>query len=93
MSAELRELFKRRRRRQWLVGLPMLGAYGLFILLDKTDSSAGLQSTVLIIGACAFTLAAVGFSVWNWRCPSCDRYLGRNMNLKICGNCGFRLRE
>jgi hypothetical protein len=38
-------------------------------------------------------LAAVGFSLWNWRCPACRGYLGRTFNPKFCQKCGVQLHE
>jgi hypothetical protein len=37
-------------------------------------------------------LAFVCFSAWNWRCPSCNRYLGADFGKKrLCRKCGTRL--
>jgi rRNA maturation endonuclease Nob1 len=27
----------------------------------------------------------------NWRCPSCKKYLGKNINRHTCKQCGNRL--
>jgi hypothetical protein len=40
---------------------------------------------VLIIGALVFSLK-------NWRCPACDRYLGKVWNPRHCHSCGVALR-
>lgn len=37
-------------------------------------------------------LAAVGFSLVNWRCPSCNVYLGRGISPRFCSKCGIELR-
>jgi hypothetical protein len=46
---------------------------------------AGPVFLVLVLGALAFTLR-------NWRCPACEKYLGRSFNPKHCQNCGIQLR-
>ena len=89
MSEQLREEFKRRKRRQWLVAIPFFGAQ---FVLAMADDANGVMTTVLVIAGAALILGAIGFSVWNWRCPSCEGLLGRGRN-ETCGNCGFRLRE
>jgi len=33
----------------------------------------------------------IGFSAINWRCPSCNKYLGGDINKRICKKCGIRL--
>jgi len=35
--------------------------------------------------------AFLGFTVVNWKCPSCDKSLGSNINKRVCGKCGARL--
>jgi rRNA maturation endonuclease Nob1 len=37
-------------------------------------------------------IAFIGFSAFNWRCPSCKRYLGADINRHMCKKCGTRLR-
>jgi hypothetical protein len=92
MSQEHRDLFAQRRRRQqifWYVA-PML--FLGWLVLDKPELTS-LQSTLLTLALCTLILGGVGFTVWNWRCPSCDGYLGGNINLKACEKCGVTLRE
>jgi SNF family Na+-dependent transporter len=56
----------------------------LFGYIDKVRASF-LQ--VLVI------LAFVCFSAWNWRCPSCNRYLGAGLTKERgCRKCGVKLR-
>jgi hypothetical protein len=43
-------------------------------------------SFVLVAGALIFSLR-------NWRCPACNRYLGRTFNPRYCQGCGFELRK
>ena len=39
----------------------------------------------------ALLLSLLGFSLFNWRCPSCNAYLGKNWNPKFCSNCWTKL--
>ncbi len=31
------------------------------------------------------------FTTINWKCPSCNKSLGSNINKRVCGKCGTRL--
>lgn len=45
---------------------------------------AGPAFVVLVISALAFSL-------WNWRCPACNRYLGKGARPRFCAKCGAPL--
>jgi hypothetical protein len=47
------------------------------------DALAALQ-TLLVI-------AFLNFTAFNWRCPSCRKYLGSDINRRVCKRCGARL--
>jgi hypothetical protein len=34
----------------------------------------------------------LSFTAFNWRCPSCGKYLGSDINRRVCRRCGARLR-
>jgi hypothetical protein len=36
-------------------------------------------------------LLFVNFTSWNWKCPSCKRYLGADIGTGTCRKCGARL--
>jgi hypothetical protein len=36
--------------------------------------------------------AFIGFSAVNWRCPSCNKFLGNDVHQDACRRCGVRLR-
>jgi hypothetical protein len=40
---------------------------------------------VVIIGS------YIGYTSYNWSCPSCGKHLGADINRKICKKCGARL--
>jgi hypothetical protein len=46
-----------------------------------------------LFGMQVITIAAfLGFTAINWRCPACGKSLGSNINRRVCGKCGARLR-
>jgi hypothetical protein len=36
-------------------------------------------------------LSFINFTAWNWKCPSCKRYLGNDIGTDRCRKCGTRL--
>jgi len=93
-ESDLREEFARRRMRQWILVIPMVIA---LIAIRSADSSGdptfwGLPTSVAIGIGFALILGAIAFSLWNWRCPSCSKYLGKGINPSFCAKCGFKLK-
>lgn len=89
------EELKQRRKRQWLAAIPGIAAVLVVLLAtDRTGGTLfGLSSTTLAVGAGARVVAYVLFSIRNWRCPGCDKYLGKNMNPSFCPSCGVKLAQ
>jgi hypothetical protein len=94
-QSELRAQFARRRLRQIIAVIPILAAVVLFTWLDKHPdaSPGGLDPNVIAVIAFVVIFGTIIFSFFNWRCPSCNRYLGKAWNPKFCQKCGFQLHE
>ena len=92
--AQFQATFALRRRRQLIAIVPTV----LFaFLLGATDGRhgarlAGIPQSYAMVTALVGVAGIVWFSFRNWRCPSCDRYLGRTMNPSFCSRCGIPLR-
>lgn len=92
-KARFIEDFKVIKRRQIMVAVLFVPFTLLFILFaasadPKTGEAFGISMFVFIpIHAIALT-ALVIFSLKNWRCPACDRYLGKEFNPSFCPKCG-----
>ena len=91
-ESELQQQFARRRTRQWILVLPVLAVILLMRSIDKGSSVFGLPSEVLAIVGLVLVVGAVAFTFYNWRCPACEKYLGRAINPRFCQKCGFKLR-
>jgi hypothetical protein len=92
-ETEFRQQFARRRKRQILLAIPLIAAIVGLAVLGESEGEAlfGLPPT---IWGPAFFLLVVGaliFSFRNWRCPACDRYLGKQMSPTFCSKCGVAL--
>ncbi len=46
------------------------------------------KTVLLVLGG--IILFFINFSSWNWRCPSCKRYLGSDIAQVCCRKCGAR---
>lgn len=90
---EFREGFATRRRRQWIVasviGLVLAG--NLFMENRDGGTIFGLTGSIVAAVMIGVVVAALAFSFWNWRCPACNRYLGRAFNPRFCQGCGVSL--
>jgi hypothetical protein len=82
-----------RRARQLLaIGVALFLVLFLAIL-HKSPAVLGEFSKNTLFGAQVVVIAAfIGFSSVNWRCPSCNKYLGNDMNRRVCRKCKSRLR-
>lgn len=93
-KTEFKEQFAARRRRQILLGVPL----ALFVVSlalfgeDKANHTLmGLPSAVAGPLVLALVVGALVFSWRNWRCPACDRYLGKGVSPAFCPKCGVAL--
>lgn len=93
---EFKRQFAARRRKQLIVTGLFLA---LIILAALTRESPALAALVGAIPTSIFVPVAVlvitgmmVFSIRNWRCPACNRYLGRTLNPNFCPKCGVALR-
>ena len=84
--------FQRRRRRQiWLL---VLGLPFLVVLAGFRAMPAQLNNAVaggLGLAAIGYVAFACVFSLWNWRCPACGRWLGNQLSPARCRKCGVNL--
>jgi hypothetical protein len=89
---EFRDDFAARRKRQLLATIPILL---VVVALAMADQNSGqlLGFGVAIWGPVAL-VCILGFTVFtlkNWRCPACDRYLGKGIFPRFCAKCGVQL--
>lgn len=85
--------FRKRRKRQLLVSLPAILAILGAGALGGGSGSIGVPQVLAATALVVVILSMFVFSFLNWRCPSCDAYLGRSMNPRHCSACGARLRD
>lgn len=94
-KATFKQQFAERRRRQIILAVPLVAlAVGFALLTDEKGSGTpfGVPMTVAGPAFVVLVLGALGFSLWNWRCPACNRYLGKGASPRFCAKCGVPLR-
>jgi hypothetical protein len=94
-KTEFKEQFGKRHRKQLMVTIPLILA--MFILILGGNEDTGLVFGLIPNGSyftffSIFIIFALIFSLKNWRCPACNKYLGKNYNPKFCPSCGAELR-
>jgi len=66
----------------------LLGA----VLYKRPDLLGASLSGRTLFGLQAISIASfLTYTAYNWRCPSCEKHLGGNINRQRCGKCGARL--
>lgn len=82
-----------RRGRQFLaIGVALCLVLFLAMLHKRPTVLGEFSQNTLFAGQVIVIAAFIGFSSFNWRCPSCNKYLGNDMNRRVCRKCGSRLR-
>jgi hypothetical protein len=88
---QIRHHFHLRQNRQIIAITIALFLVLLSAVLYKRPLLMELPKGVLF-GMQVTTIAAfLGFTSINWRCPSCGKSLGSNINRRVCRKCGARL--
>lgn len=85
--------FGLRQSRQFLaIAATLLLLLFLTLLYKRPDLFGEFSKNTIFAAQIVLIAAFIGFSAFNWRCPSCNKYLGSNINRRICKQCGTRLR-
>jgi hypothetical protein len=89
---EFRSEFAKRRKRQFLVLIPVLAVFVLFVTVDETTGATPIGPAAIVLPlAFVIILGILVFSFTNWRCPACSKYLGKGISPKFCSKCGVPL--
>jgi hypothetical protein len=92
-NGEIIEEFKKRRTRQIMaVGPIMLAFIALLSVEGNPTGIFGLPPNAVLTITFALIISVLIFSLFNWRCPACNKYLGKTINPKFCVKCGVQLR-
>lgn len=92
----IRTEFAARKRKQIIVSIPLIALIillGLFLLSGNNPNNTILGMPAKVWGPAFVILftGGIGFSLHNWRCPACHKYLGKVINPRFCFKCGTAL--
>jgi len=92
-SSQIMQEFYLRQSHQFIAIAIALFLVLLCAVLYKRPDFLGEFSKVSLYGAqITVILSFIVFTAYNWRCPSCDNYLGMDINRRVCKHCKTRLR-
>jgi uncharacterized membrane protein YGL010W len=84
--------FRLRQGRQYLaISVTLLLLILLTVIYKRPDLFGEFSREIISITQIMLIAAFIGFSAFNWRCPSCKKYLGNNIGRQRCRKCGTRL--
>lgn len=92
-NAQIRAEFARKRRNRFLILIPAVAAMLVAVSARGNGAVLGIPVKALMPTILVLVVAAIAFSLYNWRCPACSRYLGRTFNPKFCPRCGVQLHD
>ena len=85
--------FRVRQSRQFLaIAVTLVLLLFLTLFYKRTDLFGEVSKQTILAAEGAVIAAFIGFSAFNWRCPSCNKYVGTDIGRRICRRCGTRLR-
>ncbi len=92
-TGSVKEEFAAKRRKQIIAAVPLIGALLLMIVFSENGSAEflGISAAAWLPVLLGIILGGVIFSLYNWRCPACNKYLGKSVSPKYCGKCGTQL--
>ena len=91
-NPELIAEFKKKRTRQFMAVGPIILAFIALLSVENNPAGIfGLAPNTILVAAFAVIISVLVFSFLNWRCPSCNKYLGKAINPKFCVKCGTQL--
>ena len=87
--------FKRRKRNQWIVAILMIPVFIVLIYPQVTGKTEvfGMDPDTITTWSLIPIILALVYSIYNWRCPSCKKYLGRRINHSSCPRCGISFED
>ena len=95
VDEQIFEAYKTVRNRQWAASsLAVCIAVPLMIVRrSEGEFILGLPAEWVALAGFAAILVILAFSMYNWRCPSCKKALGKGSDPDFCPKCGTQLHE
>ena len=81
----------RQSRQLFAMAITLLLLIFLVLLYKRPDLFGEISKPSIFAAQVVLIAAFIGFSAANWRCPACNKYLGTDINRRICRKCRTRL--
>ena len=88
----MRDFAVRRTRQIIAIAAALFLVLLLAVLYKRPDLLGAFSKDTLVSVQVLIVLAFLNFSALNWQCPSCKKYLGNDLNRRVCKQCRARLR-
>lgn len=88
----MRDFAVRRTRQAIAIATALFFVLLVAVLYKRPDLFGAFSKDTLVAVQVLAALALVNFTAFNWHCPSCKKYLGGDLNRRVCKQCGVRLR-
>ena len=92
---EIFVIYKRRKKRQNIFNAVIIPIYVILILITTCPklNFMNLPNDIIAFIFIGLFIVTAPIYISNWRCPNCDKHLGKGSNPTFCIECGAKLRE
>jgi hypothetical protein len=87
-----REYWQRQGRQILAIAVALFLVILLAIVYKRRDLFGEFSNDTLFAGQLLVISAFIAFTAMNWRCPSCKKYLGKDIHKRACRHCKTILR-
>ncbi len=88
----MRKFHQRQSRQILAMAVAMFLVLLCAVLYKRPDLVGTISKTTLFGVQAAVIILFIGFTIYNWRCPSCGKSLGNDVFRNVCKKCGVRLK-
>ena len=89
-ETEIREFRKRQTRQLIAVAVALFLVLFVAVIYKRPDIFGAFSPESLFAAQAVLIGGFIGYSAFNWRCPSCNKYLGADIHRSRCNKCGVR---
>lgn len=87
-----REFWLRQGRQFLAIAVALFFVILMAVLYKRNDLPGEFSKNTLVAAQIVVISVFIGYTAYNWRCPSCKKFLGTDINRRSCRHCTTRLR-
>ncbi len=88
----IREFWLRQSRQILATAIALFLVIFLAVVYQRHDLFGEYSKDTLVAVQLVVITAFIVFTAFNWRCPSCKKYLGKDIHKRACRHCKTGLR-